>query len=353
VPSSVDVAIIGGGIAGCALAAFAAEAGASVRLWERDTFAAAASGRNSGVVQHPMDPVLVGLHRETVELYRGLRHGFTLPAEPAGVLVLGVESLGSGFPELAPERLAGAGLTALEPALAPDLVAVRIATGYPVPPAAATRAFAARAREAGAILHEGARATVWREGDRASGVQEPDGRHAAGAVVVAAGPWTPELIDRTGGWRPVVPVWGVNVELELKAPPRHTLEEAGVEHILGDAPPSVFSLVTAEGVSALGSTFLPTEPEPAEYVPTLLARGARYVPALAEARPRSVRACARPQSLDGRPLLGAVRGIDRLYTVTGHGPWGISLGPASARAVADLVLGRETTIAPELDAGRF
>jgi glycine/D-amino acid oxidase-like deaminating enzyme len=346
----VDVAVIGGGIAGCAVAAFAAEAGASVRLWERDTIAAGASGRNSGAVQHPMDPVLLPLHAETIEHYRTLGHGFTLPAEPAGVLVLGVETLGPGFPELEAERLAGAELTALEPALAPDLVAIRLATGYPVPPAAATRAFAARARAAGATIDEGAPATLWTEGGRARGVSDARGRHPAGAVVVAAGPWSPALVDPSGRWRPVTPVWGVNVELRLSEPPRHTLEEAGVELILGDAPPAVFSLVTADGVSSLGSTFLPQEPDPAEYVDALLRRGTRYVPALADERPSSLRACARPQSLDGRPLLGEL--ADNLYTVTGHGPWGISLGPGSARLVADRVLGRDVTIAPELDARR-
>jgi D-hydroxyproline dehydrogenase subunit beta len=339
---AVDVAVIGGGIAGCALAAFAAEGGASVRVWERDTVAAGASGRNSGALQHPMDHVLVDLHRETIEHYRTLGHGFELPAEPAGVLVLGVDGVGPEFPELAAERLEGAALTALEPALAPDLVAIRLATGYPVPPASATRAFADRVWEAGAVIETGA-----------AGVQDADGRHAAGAVVVAAGPWSPALVDPSGRWRPISPVWGVNVELRLPNPPRHTLEEAGVELILGDAPPAVFSLVTAHGVSALGSTFLPAEPDPSDHVEALLRRGARYVPALAGARPDSVRACARPQSADGRPLLGAIPGSEGLFAVTGHGPWGISLGPASAQLVADLVLGRAVTIAPELDPGRF
>lgn len=349
--SSVDVAVIGGGITGCALAAFAAEAGASVRLLERDRLAAAASGRNSGVVQHPMDPALAGLFHETVEHYRTLGHGFELPAEPAGVLVLGVEALGTGFPELREERLEGAELTALEPALASDLVAVRLATGYPVPPASATKAFGARARVAGARIDEGAPARVWWEGERAAGVQTEDERIPAGAVVIAGGPWSPGIADPSGRWRPIAPVWGVNVELHLPKPPRHALEEAGVETLMrGAGPPSIFSLVTANGVSALGSTFLPEEPDPAALAPLLLERGARFVPALAGAQPDSVRACARPQAFDGRPLLGAL--ADGLYVVTGHGPWGISLGPASARLVADVVLGRGAAIAPELDAGR-
>jgi glycine/D-amino acid oxidase-like deaminating enzyme len=64
-----------------------------------------------------------------------------------------------------------------------------------------------------------------------------------------------------------------------------------------------------------------------------------------------VRACARPQSSDGRPLLGALG--DGLYIAAGHGPWGISLGPASARIVADLVSGREQAPPPGFDPARF
>ena len=62
--------VIGGGIVGTAAAAFLAEAGARVTLVERDGLASGASGANSGVVQHPFDPVLAGLYRETLTLYR-------------------------------------------------------------------------------------------------------------------------------------------------------------------------------------------------------------------------------------------------------------------------------------------
>jgi glycine/D-amino acid oxidase-like deaminating enzyme len=42
-----------------------------------------------------------------------------------------------------------------------------------------------------------------------------------------------------------------------------------------------------------------------------------------------------------------------VHLLTGHGPWGISLGPGSARLVADAVLGDAARIAPELAAARF
>ena len=65
-----DVVVVGGGIVGTAAAAALAEAGAVVTLVERAGIGAGASGRNSGVVQHPFDRALRDLHLESVAEYR-------------------------------------------------------------------------------------------------------------------------------------------------------------------------------------------------------------------------------------------------------------------------------------------
>jgi len=358
---SPDVAVIGAGIVGCALAAFLAEGGASVLLVEREEVAAGASGRNSGIVQHPMEAELAPLFAETVGHYRELvEHGFALPEEPGGVLVLAEDPaalahdlavLQREFPGLRAQALAPGEPAALDPAVAPGLAGMRIHTGYAVPPGAATRAFAARAVAAGARVASGSAAAL------AAGGLTVDGGHVpAGSVVVAAGPWTPELVDPRGGWRPIVPRWGVVAELRLPAPPRHALEEVGVEQLLATRaePPPIFTLVTAAGASSLGSTFLPERPDPAATAPRLVERGVRFVPALADVPIASVRCCARPVSADGRPLLGRAPDREDVYVASGHGPWGISLGPASAKRVAELILGGSTAGVPAaFDPARF
>ena len=111
--------------------------------------------------------------------------------------------------------------------------------------------------------------------------------------------------------------------------------------------------MTTGAVSALGSTFLPERPDADALAPRLREHGARFVPALAETPAGAVRACARPLSADGLPLLGRAPGRDGVYVAAGHGPWGISLGPASARLVADLVLGRTAEPPAAFDPGRF
>jgi glycine/D-amino acid oxidase-like deaminating enzyme len=333
---------------GCAAAAFLAEAGARVELFERGRLAGAASGRNSGSIQHPFDPVLTELHVETLRHYREL-DGFEVPESPAGVLMLARErtalesaaaEIRGDWPELEPTLLGGRVLHELEPSLGPRLWACRLETGYPVWPAAGTLAFAERARRAGALLHEGRVAWPWVRSRRTRGVIAGHEHCAAGSVLVAAGPWAPEVIDPTRAWRPIVPVWGLVLEVELPDPPRHVLEEAGVEEVAAGGPGSLFSLVASDGAVSVGSTFLAEEPDTRAWVGVLREAGEQFVPALAGASLVRTRTCARPQSLDGRPLVGPVGDVAGIWIAAGHGPWGISVGPATARLAADALLGR-------------
>ena len=240
-------------------------------------------------------------------------------------------------------------------------------------PGASTYAYATLAEARGAEIHQGQAATLELEGDAVVGVRLGDRLVPAGAVLVAAGPWTPELLDPTGRWAPIRPRWGVVVEAELAAPPRHVLEEAGIDAAIGGAVPDGdgiswsppvrpgtqgahdidFSLVPLPGASAVGSTFLAVEPDPDAWLEPILVRATRFVPAVADAPIRGVRACARPQSVDGLPLVGSVPGRPGLYVCAGHGPWGISTGPASARLVADCILGRAVDLPREVDPDRF
>ena len=375
---SADVAIVGGGIVGTATAAFLAAAGARVTLYERTEIAAGASGRNSGVIQQPHDPVLAALYRESLAAYRALDvtsgGALALDAEPVGLLQVGhdlavAEAIAAAWretdPTTQPEVLDGEELRRLEPALAADLVACRLRIGYPVAPSAATLAFAAEAERSGATVVIGQEARPVVEDGVAVGVEVGGSLRPAGAIVIAAGPWTPSLLDPSATWQPIRPIWGVVAQVELADAPRHVLEVAEIDIEPGDDPGADdptgsdagdvidFSLVTAGGASSLGSTFLAREPRAAELVDLLRTRGARFVPALASAPVVGVRTCARPVSLDGRPLVGAVPWLDRAFVAAGHGPWGISTGPATARMIADLVLGNEAGIPAALAAGRF
>ncbi|HSK93052.1 MAG TPA: FAD-dependent oxidoreductase [Candidatus Angelobacter sp.] len=375
-----DVAVIGGGIIGCAAAAMLATRGAAVTLIEATEIGAGASGRNLGAIQHPFDDALTPLYRESLERYRALADGsegaFMLPDDPAGLLLVTrdpdaaarqAERMSAAVPELDPELVNADALARLEPSLARGLSAVRLATGYPIPPAAATDAWAGLAHARGARLLVGMPATLIVGGGAVLGVRLEDGsRIAADRVLVAAGPWTPRLVDPAGTWQPIVRTWGVTLQLALgEAAPRHVVEEDEVDAVNRAAAatrraealagaedaPSLVSMASAAGRSTLGSTFLPIEPDPARIEPLLLQRAAAFLPAIADAQVTGRRLCARPQSVDGRPFIGPMPGIEGLHVCAGHGPWGISTGPASAALAARAIL--DGTAPPqELDAAR-
>ena len=375
-----DVAVIGGGIVGCAAAVQLAAAGARVTLYEREGIAAGASGRNSGVVQQPLDPDLAALYRSSLNHYAELAAadpGFSLGAAPAGLLYVShdpeivrhqaalVTAVEGG---LAADIVEGAALRALEPGLAGGVSACRVAIGYPVAPAAATRAFARIARRLGVRIRTATPVELAVDGDRVTGIRAGGLLETAGTVLVAAGPWSPALLDPAGRWRPIRRAWGVVVAVGLASPPRHILEEAGIRTEPGEAGPGAvagadaaaapdrdveFSLVTAAGTSSVGSTFLESEPEPTEWAGRILRRAAAFVPALAGAPVLGYRACARPLAADGRPLVGRVPWLRNAYIAAGHGPWGISTGPASAGQVAEAILGRGAAIPAAFDPARF
>ncbi len=372
------VAIIGGGIIGCAAAAFLAERGAAVTLFEQTAIGAGASGRNLGAIQHPFDPLLAPLYHDSLDRYRLLADasaGFSVPVAPAGLLLLNVdaeavrrqvEHFSQLTPELQPTFLDEASLTDAEPALARGFSACRLATGYPVPPDSATAAYAARAVQRGATVRIGIAAEPWVKGGRVRGVVLADASTVrADAVLVAAGPWSPALVDAGGGWAPIHRTWGVTIQLRLGQPLHHVIEEDEVDSVNRpavatvraaaagvDEPPSLFSIASANGISTLGSTFLPSEPEPRAVARLLIVRAQRFVPAIGSAEIRQTRMCARPQSVDGRPFVGPVAGVEGLFVCAGHGPWGISTGPGSAALVADAILGGSDVIPAELRADR-
>jgi glycine/D-amino acid oxidase-like deaminating enzyme len=377
--SATDIAVIGGGIIGCSAAAILAERGARVVLFEATAIGAGASGRNLGAIQHPFDGALAALYYASLERYHALAaydEGFAMLARPAGVLMINrdpeasrrqVRHLSALVPDLNVEFVDVDAVAAAEPSLVPGFAACLLHTGYPIPPASATAAFARLAAEHGAQIRVGNSAEPWIEDGAVRGVKLADGTsQPAGAVLIAAGPWSPPLVDDTGAWEPIRRTWGVTVQLDLgDAAPHHVIEEDEVDAVnrplaaaakaaAGEPeadPHTLFTVAAAAGTSTLGSTFLPSEPDGQRIARLLIERGAAYLPAIASAPVRGIRVCARPQSADSRPFIGPVKGVEGLFVCAGHGPWGISTGPASAALVVEAMLdGRQ--VPPELAADR-
>ncbi|MGQ9658358.1 MAG: glycine oxidase ThiO [Fimbriimonadales bacterium] len=172
---------------------------------------------------------------------------------------------------------------------------------------------------------------------RVRGVQTVHGILEGDAVVVAAGAWAGTLLQPQGIHAPTTPVRGVILVLgDLPVPVRRILSSR-----VGYLVPR------ADGTILLGATR-----EQAGYDARATAQGyALLTRNLTSLAPRLMHASIvghtvglRPDTPDHNPYIGAVAGIERLYLAAGHAYHGILLAPATARAIADLVLNGATDL---------
>jgi D-hydroxyproline dehydrogenase subunit beta len=387
-----DVVVVGGGVVGCACALALADRGLEVVVLERAGLAAGASGRNRGLLLPHPDPVANPLYLEGVAGYRRLAEEATIPfgPRPTALLVVAADDVSLAEVERLAEALDGLGhavelldpgtLAKLEPCLAPGLAGgLRHDEGWEVDPTAATLAFAAAARRAGAVFrtHDQAHRLLV-DGDRVTGVVVDGGPLAAGAVVLATGPWTRPL----AAWAGVdLPVGGARGWLLQTAPlpwtVGHALMDAGwaapvdpafpgraptVEELAGERPDpeawTAFALQPGPGgqavVGASLAASLREDSEHPETVRGLARRALRFVPGLAGVPVVATWSGVRPVTPDGHPLVGPVPGLAGLWVAAGHGPIGVLAAPSTARMLAGhLVDGRPDPAAAPFDPARF
>jgi glycine/D-amino acid oxidase-like deaminating enzyme len=382
-----DVVVVGGGVVGCACALALAGRGLGVAVLERAGLAAGASGRNGGLLLPHPEPAAGLLYREGVAGYRRLAEEGRIPfgLRPTALLVVAADDAALAEAKRHAEVLAGMGyagellgpgaLPRREPCLAPDLAGgYRQDEGWKLDPTAATLAVAEAARRAGAVFrtHDQAHRLLV-EGDRVTGVLLDGGPLAAGAVVLATGPWTRTLAARAGV---DLPVGGTRGWLLQTAPlpwtVGHTLMDAGWSTLsaagaLGQAPTvaelagqppdpeagTAFALQQATGghavVGASLAASLREDAEQPETVRGLARRALRFVPGLAGVPVVASWSGVRPVTPDGKPLIGPVPGLAGLWVAAGHGPIGMMAAPATARMLA----GHLADGHPDPDAGPF
>ena len=207
-----------------------------------------------------------------------------------------------------------------------------------------------------AALHEGALGRGLRRldgtvtalrlaGDRVLGIDSDAGAVSCGAVALAAGAWSAAFGEQLGVSVPVVPVKGQIVHMQLPG----SADGAGaVESDSGEWPlvsPVLNHYLVAwpGGRIACGGTYEPDalfDSRPTVAGLAELLRGClALAPGLGAASVVDVRVGLRPVSPDGLPVLGPVPGRDNLHLLTGHGTEGLLLGPHSAALLARCLLG--------------
>jgi D-amino-acid dehydrogenase len=185
------------------------------------------------------------------------------------------------------------------------------------------------------------RATLRVEAERVTGVNVDGTSIAADAVVVAGGAWSHALVAPLDIALPVSPQRGQLLHLELPEPSTGgwpMVVGFSTSYLLGFPNGRIVAGATRE--SDAGFDCRAT----AGGVHTVLDNALRLAPGLAHAALKEIRVGFRPSSADGKPILGASARYPNLYFATGHGGYGLEVGPYSGALVADLVLGEAPPI---------
>lgn len=354
-----DVAIVGGGVIGCACAWFLAREGLSVTLLERDDVAARASGAAAGMLlpfgEADGEGPFLRWGARSLALFPELcaelreRSGIDPELEACGALHVAADEAGASALRDKVRRLAEHGLEwldasaarAAEPRLGEGLLGAAFSPGEShVRSPLLTRALAAAAAELGARVESGVSVTgLLRAGSRVEGVETDAGRRPAGVVVLCAGAWSGGLAPFA---LPVEPLRGQILSLDGPRPPLRRMLLADDVYLVPKRDGSVAAGATVERsgfdcrVTAAG-------------MQQLLSAAMRLAPVLAQARFRDAWAGLRPATPDGLPAIGPAPGLPGLVVATGHFRNGVLLAPVTGRLVTDLVLGK----APPEDAAVF
>jgi glycine oxidase len=356
----MHVAIIGGGILGCASAEELAARGASVTLLERAIPGAEASSAAAGIlgaqVESHASRALLPTFLEARELHAewasSLREstGIDVGYRRSGVLRLAFDEgeVEKARLEVAAQNdagcpaalLLGKDIQAVEPEASPVAIA---AEHYPddgqVDPRALLRALVARIARAGVASRSG---TLVRSlhVDRGTcrGVLLDDGVLEADAVVLAAGSWSSLVGGVPSSVPTVAPVRGQMVLLEERPPRARAIVFGRSGYVVPRGDGRVLCGSTLERVGFKSEVT-------AGGVSGILSRAIDLCPGLASAEFSGAWASFRPEPQSDRPLVGASP-LPGLFLATGHHRNGILLARWSARAVAAAILDRMSASPP-------
>ena len=360
---SAELAIVGGGVVGCALAYTAAQRGLRVVLFEAAGLASGATGAGMGhLVVLDEDPAECALARASMRCMQAWPgdwwHGHHWPrSAPTGTLWL-VETERQQAAALAKQGrlqacdwpahwLDAAALRTQEPALAHDLLgALWVPQDDVIYGPGMAQALAHQAQQLGAVVrvHSPVQAV------HAQGLVLTDGTQvAAQQVVVAAGVHTPHLIPDSP--LPIRPRKGL-LAITERYPGwlRHAVVELGyIDSAMGDAPESVaFNLQPREtGQLLLGSTRQYGDTDPAvgpELLARMVRRALRFVPGIGDLQLLRSWAGFRPATPDGRPLIGRLP--NGVWVAAGHEGLGLTTAAGTAALCCDLLLGRVPLLDP-------
>jgi D-amino-acid dehydrogenase len=236
-----------------------------------------------------------------------------------------------GLPHLALDR---EGALAMEPALGPVF---QRAVHWPqaaniTNPLAVTKAYAARFAALGGILLTGDARTLrrrsadWR-------VDTDAGPLDAAQVVLALGPWTPDVLGPLGLRLPLAVKRGYHRHFRPRG-------NAGLNRPVVDAELGYCVAPMEQGLRlTTGAEFAARDAAPTPVQLDRLLPAARELFPLGEPAEAAPWMGSRPCFADSRPVIGRAPGHPGLWLTYGHAHWGLTLGPVTGRLLAEMMSG--------------
>lgn len=352
----MDCIVIGGGIIGMLTARELAQAGCRVSIVERGALGGESSWAGGGILSPlypwrapaPVTQLARWGHHRYPALAAELRAdtGIDPEWERSGLFVLDVDELEAAR-DWARQQQAmlesietPEAIAALEPACRPAARALWLADVAQIRNPRLIRALRADLGRRGVTLLEDTSVDAIEHRDgRVLGVRHGGHTARADVVIVAAGAWSARVLEAIGIRIDVQPVRG-QMLLYRAAPGmvRRIVLSSG-HYVIPRRDGRVLVGSTVESVGFDKDTTAAAREELQQVAETL-------IPALVRCEIEQQWSGLRPGSTHEIPYIGAVPGVRGLYLNTGHFRNGLLLAPASARLVADLILGRESEIDP-------
>lgn len=356
--TSAEVVIVGGGIAGCAVAYYLTTLGVKPIVVEREGVASAASGFAQGGLylmsgaglDGPLYPLAVESLRLHQDLYPMLKEETRIDSQLTSKSVLAIAFDENEVAELHERAIQQRerGFTArwldarelkeMEPGIGPEVLGgLATETTWILESGALTRSLMHAAENRGAELRIGSVEGLEWEGDQVTGVRLANATISCESVVLAVGPWSAHLQEWIGVNVPVQPIKGEILRLRTNHPPM-VPHIAWRDNYVVNKPDGLVWAGTTEEEAGFNA-------EPTAAAEQKIMDGViRIFPAITDATIEAHTACLRPVTPDNAPIIGQVPGKQGVYIATGGGRKGILAGPAMGKAVAELIVRGETDL---------
>lgn len=359
--SKADAVVIGGGVMGCSILFHLAGRGVTdTVLVEKESLGAGSTGRSSGIVRmHYSRAVNARIAFASLRTIRDFQEivGSDSGFVNSGAMFIAPPEAKEDFQRnIAMQQALGIDTRVLDAQqakeVAPhlefgesDTICFEPQSGYADPPSVG-QGFAAAARGMGAeVLLDTPALDVEIVNDKVVSVETVAGRIETDIAVVAAGPWSVQLMRKIG------------MDLPLKAT-RHEvfflkrrIDLIPGHPVIGDLVNMAYMRPEGPDLTLVGDVELEIEADPDEYdqkpgldyIERMWGRVAKRAPGLEEAEYFTGYAGLYTNTPDGHPIIDKVDGIDGLYICTGFNGHGFKESPAVGKLVAEMIVDGEAT----------